>query len=191
MRICLSGLLDRNQHIIKSTIPTSPYYVTPASGKEVEFQQLFEWTGTPDLTHELSVITALDFRASLGGEAKINEYCHSLALLGGKRLAEVMGTRVMESVPEDGGEDELTLNMVNVELPMPGHIKPTIEIDTMLKTKLLLEHKISAAYFHHAGRWWTRASAQVWNEVSDFEKLGQAFLVICKEILSTLGEGDK
>ena len=57
---------------------------------------------------------ALDFRAYLGGEEKINAYCHALALAGGKRLAEVMGTRVMESVPEEGGEDELTLNMVHL-----------------------------------------------------------------------------
>ena len=72
----------------------------------------------------------------------------------------------------------------------------------MLKTKLLQEHSIYAAHFYHADRWWTRASAQVWNEVSDrtvtrppvlrwipqisdFEKLGRAFLVACEEILST------
>jgi hypothetical protein len=79
----------------------------------------------------------------------------------------------------------------------------------MLKTKLLQEHSIYAAHFYHADRWWTRASAQVWNEVSDktvtrprvvrryggsdvsfypqisdFEKLGRAFLVACEEILS-------
>ena len=48
---------------------------------------------------------ALDFVDSLGGQAKINAYCHELALAGGRRLAEVLGTRVMD---ETG---ELTLNM--------------------------------------------------------------------------------
>ncbi len=53
-----------------------------------------------------AVITALRFRSWLGGEEKINEYCHKLAIAGGKRLAEVLGTRVMDP---DGS---LTLNMV-------------------------------------------------------------------------------
>lgn len=47
------------------------------------------------------------FREWLGGEEAINGYCHKLALEGGKRLAEVMGTRVLD---ESG---ELTLNMVS------------------------------------------------------------------------------
>lgn len=50
---------------------------------------------------------ALDFRNWLGGEAVINTYCHQLAMDGGKRLAEVMGTKVMD---ETG---ELTLNMAS------------------------------------------------------------------------------
>ncbi len=47
------------------------------------------------------------FRAWLGGEEVINSYCRKLAVDGAKRLAEVMGTRVLD---ESG---ELTLNMVN------------------------------------------------------------------------------
>lgn len=42
----------------------------------------------------------------MGGEEKINEYCHSLAIKGGQALAKVLGTNVMDP---DG---ELTLNMV-------------------------------------------------------------------------------
>ena len=42
----------------------------------------------------------------MGGEEKINGYCHDLALKGGKVLAEVLGTSVMDP---DG---ELTVNMV-------------------------------------------------------------------------------
>jgi hypothetical protein len=52
-----------------------------------------------------------------------------------------------------------------VELPLPGYIRPTPRVDALLKQKLLLEHKIYAAHYYHGGRWWTRASAQVWNEV--------------------------
>ena len=51
-------------------------------------------------------LTALAFREWLGGEKVINDYCHKLALDGGRRLAQILGTRLMD---ETG---ELTLNMV-------------------------------------------------------------------------------
>ena len=51
--------------------------------------------------------TALKFREWVGGEEKINDYCHSLAIAGGKRMAELLGTRIM-----DNEDFELTRNMV-------------------------------------------------------------------------------
>ena len=51
-------------------------------------------------------VAALESRAWLGREEKINAYCHDLAINGGKRLAELFGTRVMDP---DG---KFTLNMV-------------------------------------------------------------------------------
>jgi len=56
---------------------------------------------------------------------------------------------------------------VNVELPLPPSLEHTIEVDTLIKDKLLLEHKASSAYFHHNNAWWTRCSAQIWNEVNN------------------------
>ena len=52
------------------------------------------------------VRAAIDFREWLGGERKINEYNHALAITGGKHLAERLGTSVMDP---DG---EFTLSMV-------------------------------------------------------------------------------
>lgn len=70
-----------------------------------------------------------------------------------------MGTRVLDS---DG---QLTLNMTNVELPLPGSIQPSEKVTSMFVEKLLVDHNVYAAHFYHNGRWWTRCSAQVWNEV--------------------------
>ena len=55
-----------------------------------------------------SVDSALDFREWLGGEVKINEYCRDIAIRGGKRLAEILGTEEMDETHNR----ELTLNMV-------------------------------------------------------------------------------
>ncbi|KAI0368661.1 PLP-dependent transferase [Pilatotrama ljubarskyi] len=178
----------RNQYIIKSSIPTPHEYVSPGSEeakiKGTNFVKQHEWTGTLDQTPYVTVPDALAFREWLGGEKAINDYCHKLALEGGKKLAEVMGTRVMD---ETG---ELTLNMPNVLLPLPVEKTPgevythaqLVEINLYLRDKLLGEWKTYAAHYFHGGGWWCRCSAQVFNEVSDFEYLGKAFNAVCKEV---------
>jgi hypothetical protein len=45
----------------------------------------------------------------MGGEEKINAYCHDLALKGGRALAKTLGTHVLDP------EGDLTLNMVRSE----------------------------------------------------------------------------
>ncbi|GBE88395.1 Hercynylcysteine sulfoxide lyase [Sparassis crispa] len=190
----------RNQHIIKSSLPTSHEYVSPhdpprpwLSIDGTNFVGQHEWTGTMDQTPFLSVGAALDFREWLGGEAKINAYCHDLAVKGGQRLAEVLGTKVMD---ESG---ELTLNMTNVLLPLPVESSPLdvytpeilASIHALLIERLLSEWNTYAAYYFHGGAWWCRCSAQVWNELSDFEYAGKAFSAICEEVRRTiLSNGD-
>ncbi|KAI0649148.1 PLP-dependent transferase [Trametes meyenii] len=180
----------RNQYIIRSSIPTSHDYVRPEKAKVsgTDFVRQHEWTGTADETPYITVSEALAFREWLGGEKAINGYCHQLALDGSKRLAEVLGTRVLD---ESG---ELTLNMPNVQLPLPvektpGEVYTPVQlqkINAALRDGLLKEWKTYGAHYFHAGAWWTRCSAQVYNEVSDFEYLGKAFNALCKEIKETI-----
>ncbi|RPD59986.1 PLP-dependent transferase [Lentinus tigrinus ALCF2SS1-7] len=182
----------RNQYIIKSSIPTSYEYVSPSSPafkeKGTNFVMQHEWTGTMDETQFITVPDALAFREWLGGEKAIYDYCHQLAMDGGKKLAEVVGTRVLD---EDG---ELTATMSNVQLPLPvekkrGEVYTTeqlYQINNFLKEKLLKEWKTYAAHYWHNGAWWCRCSAQVFNELSDFEYLGKAFNAVCKEAEETI-----
>ena len=138
---------SRNQHITKTSIPTSEFYISPVDRKTPNFVEQFEgmrlfslsrillhlshlhprqWYDrldtfpfcsgrlvssffvdplvNPFFTSSLSL--ALEFRQWLGGEHKINAYCHDLALKGGKQLAEMWGTRLMDPT------GEFTLNMV-------------------------------------------------------------------------------
>lgn len=65
---------------------------------------------------------------------------------------------------EDG---ELTLNMVNVELPLPHNSSEYWDYaDTMFRERLLREWDVYASHYYHNNRWWTRCSAQVFSEVS-------------------------
>ena len=103
---------------------------------------------------------ALDFRQWLGGEQKINDYCRSLALAGGKLLSQVLGTPLMDPA------GEFTLNMTNVELPLGPNIPDNAVTQELLLRNLLEGWRVSAAIFRHNDRWWARVSAQVWNEVN-------------------------
>ena len=105
----------------------------------------------------------MDFREWAGGEDAINTYCRDLAREGGKRVAEILGTRVMDESPNS----IQTLNMVNVELPLRDVSADKIDrVQDLLRDKLLLEHKAYAAHFYHNGGFWIRLSAQIYNEVS-------------------------
>ena len=75
-------------------------------------------------------------------------------------MAKILETRVMDDSPNG----DLTANMVNVQLPLTG-VPDTPMIRTVFNYKLLVEGNVSAPCFMHNGSWWTRASAQVWNEV--------------------------
>lgn len=96
---------------MKTAFPTSFGYVSPLdddAASAPNFIGQFEWNGTIDPTPYLSIGPALDFREWLGGETKINNYTRALAIAGGKRVAEILGTYVMD----DTENSELTLNMV-------------------------------------------------------------------------------
>ncbi|KAH9945380.1 PLP-dependent transferase [Epithele typhae] len=178
----------RNQYMMKSSLPTSHGYVSPEDPrfKEVgtNFVEQFQWTGTSDFTPYLSVHDAIAFRTWIGGETAINTYCRQLAIDGAKRLAELMGTSVMDQ------SGELTLSMSNVQLPLPvesepGEIyKPEVKNKIMefLMEKLLLEWKVYASLHFYTGGWWCRCSAQVFTEMADFEYLAKACTELCQEV---------
>jgi hercynylcysteine S-oxide lyase len=131
------------------------------------------------------LLSALDFREWLGGEAKINTYTRSLALTGGRRVAEILGTSLFDQTDNS----ELTLSMVNtshsdtfdinrstlkhkhhqvnIKLPLPD----SREKSTKMKVFMFFHERTSSEWncympvLHFSGSWWTRLSAQVWNEV--------------------------
>lgn len=162
-----------------TTIPTSASYVSPGPDRPpTNIISQFQYNGTIDYTTYLSVNVALQWREWIGGEAAIHAYCDKLAREGGRLIAATMGTEVMDP---DG---EFTKAMVNVTLPFPKDFESAYDasVGTALSNKLLAQNKY-AVTFWHAQRWWTRVSAQIWNELDDFKVLGNAFVSICSEIV--------
>ncbi|KAI5451918.1 hypothetical protein NCC49_001219 [Naganishia albida] len=171
------------QPLIRSSLPTSHLYESekyPATGQWV-FAKQWEWVGTQDWAPVLSIPAALDFRDFLGGEERITEYCHNLAVAGGRKAAEILGTAVVET---DKGE--LTANMVNVRLPA---LSASSDNSTENKEELLRQYeflldqmfkaKVFAAVYWHNGSWMARFSAQVWNELDDYPAVATVLRDAC------------
>lgn len=117
---------QRNQHLIRSTVPTSHGYVPlssaapradqlPPTTKSV-FVNAFEYVGTLDNSPYLCVKDALDFRERvLGGEARIQRYMRTLAAEGGVKVSEKLRTWVLRN---GHGDSLTTCAMVNVAMPL-------------------------------------------------------------------------
>ncbi|PPQ68536.1 hypothetical protein CVT25_005458 [Psilocybe cyanescens] len=161
----------RNQGMIASTITPPLIYPTPGkkpSSFVSKFYSLNMVSRIPScfdtlLTHMM--IIALAFRDRIGGEKKINSYCHELAVSGGRCVAAILNTEVMDSDVTPG---ELTGNMINVALPLHQSIKPSGEIYLSYQNTLLTTYKIFAPIFHYRAKWWVRVSAQIYNDVRSY-----------------------
>ncbi|KAI8342745.1 pyridoxal phosphate-dependent transferase [Chlamydoabsidia padenii] len=142
------------------------------------FESEFRSPGTIDHAQYFCVAEALKYRESLGGEEAIMKYNHDLAVRGGALVADILGTRVMEN-----DDRTLTVSMVNVELPLKKDLAlaPSEVGPTFIK-KLIYEHKTMASPFYNNGKWWVRLCGQVYLELDDFKKGGEAILQVCQDL---------
>ena len=62
-----------------------------------------------------------------------------------------------------------------VSLPLPVDEAGSEEAARRWRRRLLDEHRIEVPIFPIAGRLWARLSAQVYNELSDYEALARVF----------------
>ncbi|GAA5847119.1 hypothetical protein JCM5353_005150 [Sporobolomyces roseus] len=163
----------RNQHLVHS-IPISHFYAVRTQENASEWVNEFIWTGTPDWSPILSTLAALDFRKDvLGGEEKIQRWCHNLAIEGGERVAKILGTRTMRNEKEEDGE------------LVPNMIPPPLEGDRLKSfwyRTLVDKYHTVVPFFPHGALPWVRLSAQVYTDLDDFEYVGQALKEVCEAI---------
>ncbi|KAJ5716711.1 Pyridoxal phosphate-dependent transferase major region subdomain 1 [Penicillium malachiteum] len=196
----------RNQGMIRSTLPTSHGFVvheTPAVDlqgakkqenslqKKTEFEINFEFVGTIDNIAFLTIPAAIKWRRQVcGGEQKIQEYCISLAKKGGLRVAEILGTRILD----DTDHCMTNCSMVNILLPLE---RPTSGTGSLVKCKgstetatitdwmqltLIENWKTFMPIFPFQGRWWVRLSGQIYLDDSDFEWAGWTLKAVCEQL---------
>ena len=128
------------------------------------FDAEFAWTGTGDPTARLSVSSALDFIEALGA-VRYRDALRSLARAAAALIAEAWD--VAPAAPPE-------MFAAMVTLPFPVDDEGTREAALRWRAKLLHEARVEVPVIAIDGRLFVRISAQVYNEVSDYEALAAA-----------------
>jgi len=141
-----------------------------SSSGEPEYIGRYRYTGTRDYTGFSAITNAVNFLDTLGGLKQIQTYNHDLAVMGGRYLATTWNTYFL--IPED-----LSGYMINVVLPS-NDVDAVVYMQSTLDSRYNIyivvssvpststDGTVSTIYF-------TRLSAQVYLEMSDFVTVGE------------------
>lgn len=198
----------RNQHIIRSTLPTSwgfknlanvPNTTNPkgAFGGNIESEYIgnFEFVGTIDSSPYLCVPAAIEWRKNLGGEKAVMQYCTKLAQDAGKLWAEGFGTEVLDNQTKTLSQCSMAMVRlpIDVEKVMQASEKVGLGQEKVgLAVSIWLHMTLSSKYgtflqtLFYSGAWWARLSGQVYLELSDFEGV----VPLLKEVCEKVNEGE-
>lgn len=149
------------------------------------FQKLFRFVATSDDSAYLCIKVALQFRRNIcGGEDKIRAYNKYIAVEGGKKIASILGTEVME---ETGNLERCFF--ANVRLPLAiGDSAADVQEERALDVagwiveKLVDDFDLYLAIYLHAGKMWARLSGQIYIDLDDVERGAVALRKICDRV---------
>jgi isopenicillin-N epimerase len=128
------------------------------------FTSEFDWTGTRDPTGWLAIPAALAFYRSMGDGA-LRARNHGLAVTASALLAQRLGT-------ETGAPEDMLGAMAVIRLP--GQRPATAEAAHALNNELWERHRIEVPVMPIGAHLWLRISAQIYNELTDYEQLAAA-----------------
>jgi selenocysteine lyase/cysteine desulfurase len=137
--------------------------VIDEGGVGTPFEKYFMYQGTTDdVTRYISLRAALAWREWLG-EAAILQYTHNLAEAACAHLSETWGgTRRFSS--------DVQANMCNVELPCKANCPAGFGYT------LFHKYNYYMPVFGFGGSTWVRLTSTVYNDLSDFERVGRTVL---------------
>jgi isopenicillin-N epimerase len=154
-----SGFLWTREAYLRETHPT---VISHGYGQGYEAE--FDWTGTRDASAQFALPDALAFLDRLGA-ADIMEHNRDLALRAAEMLADTWNTRI-------GADRDHTGSMAMIELPIAGPASREGALET--RAVLLERHGIQVPINAIDNHYWARISAQIYNEIEDYERLATA-----------------
>lgn len=149
------------------------------------FQKLFRYVATQDDSSYLCIQSALRFRQDVcGGEDRIRAHTTHLAIEGGKRIASILGTEVME---EAGHLTRCFFANVRLPLTIGDHGRDVRQENALQAVEWIVEKLVDdfdtyMAVYMHAGKIWTRLSAQIYIDLQDVERGAKALKEICQRV---------
>lgn len=126
----------------------------------------FAWQGTRDITAWLTARDAIEFMEGLGWD-RVRRHNHQLATWVQSLLTQRWG--VEPATPADGS---MLGSMATVALPPEAAGR--FDDPAALQARLYKEHRIEVPVLDWDGRWWVRASCQVYNNPVQYEHLAEA-----------------
>lgn len=132
-------------------------------GLDQGFTQEFDLLGTKDPTAFLAAPAALELIGTLGEEV-MRQYNHELIWQAAHLVAMRLDTRFV--VPK-----AMTSCMATV--PLPEVAGSSSEDAFKLQHALLYQHQIEVPILEVRGRLYTRLAAQIYNQISDYERLAE------------------
>ncbi|KAJ9602973.1 hypothetical protein H2200_012753 [Cladophialophora chaetospira] len=170
----------RNQHLIRTTLPTSHYFQQqgsndvynpmPTSEETNPMIKQFEYFGTIDGAPYCCIEEAIRFRNEVcGGQVAIQEYCTSLAREAERIFVNTLGTESF-NIPE-----KHRVFFAHVRLPITvgegaEHDVPLKDVPaiTQFMNKEFVERYRTYLYvLFYRGSWWVRLSVTVYVDLED------------------------
>jgi hercynylcysteine S-oxide lyase len=133
---------------------------------------MFSYQGTDSYSPYLAMAAALDFRASIGGDAAIMAYLHDTAEAAGALLASSWGTHVLQAADMHAG-------MIDVGIPTSNAtLAAAIPAELLARYGTWVPTYDAGNYGGMPGEFYVRVSVQVFTELSDVQMLADAVLAI-------------
>ncbi|ANZ75306.1 BA75_03172T0 [Komagataella pastoris] len=187
---CSFLYVDPKHHRNIHTFPVSHSYLDDEEvlSEELERTRLvdrFAFYGTFSYAGIDCIPAALEFRKTVcGGEEKINGYCFELAKDAANHIAKQWNTSVLENA-----KGTISTTMSNVEVPINDQVlqflkndkKNIVKLRKTIDPIMLKEYSTLLPSIFHNGKLWVRFSAQVYNELSDYEYASDTFLKLLGE----------
>lgn len=134
------------------------------------FTNEFIWQGTVDYTPYLATRASLRWMW-MAGPAAIRRQNHELVTRAARMLATAWGTGVLT-----GAEDGVELSMASVRVPDAAVADVAAGNSVHALTRAMRRQGIEVVFFTRGPHTCVRISAQVYNEMAEYERLRDAIL---------------
>jgi selenocysteine lyase/cysteine desulfurase len=121
------------------------------------------WCGTRDLTPFLSVQKGMEYSESFGVNA-VRNYNHALAVRAAQRVADIWGTSVLTK------EANCVGFLSNARVPSEN-----LDLCVKIAYEMMDEDNTFPIFYRFDGKVWIRLSAQIYNELQDYEFMATRF----------------